>query len=150
MNFFYHKGLGNHHLHLFPKVVKHPVYIYIYIYIYISYEVFCIYGCYVYHILSYSFGTIFNHCIYGCMFCMLLIDFVNYVLVCSVLGILFLLFSVLFVRKCVLYCCHRVSTQLQLTNIYHIIPKHMFIFYYITCKTSKAEPLTDRQPDPFA
>jgi len=30
-------------------------------------------------------------------------------------------FSVLFVCKCVLYYCHRVATQLQLTNIsYHI------------------------------
>ena len=28
MNFFDHKDLGNHLLQLYPKVVKHPVYIY--------------------------------------------------------------------------------------------------------------------------
>jgi len=26
MNFFHHKGLGNHLLQLCPKVMKHPVY----------------------------------------------------------------------------------------------------------------------------
>ena len=42
-------------------------------------------------------------------------------LVICVVMLLFVLFYVLFVRKCVLYHCHRMLTQLQLTNItYHI------------------------------
>ena len=70
-----------------------------------SHDVCCLYGCFVYHILSHSFVSVFYHCVYGCMFCMLLFSFVNYVFllclcilimfmysycyVCSVLGILF-------------------------------------------------------------
>jgi hypothetical protein len=33
---------------------------------------------------------------------------------------IFVLFYALFLCKCVLYYCHRVATQFQLTNIYHI------------------------------
>ena len=79
-----------------------------------SYEACCLYGCFVYHIISYSFGSILYHCIYGCMLCMLLFNSVNYVF------LLLRMFYVMFVCQCVLYYCHRVSKQLQLTNIsYH-------------------------------
>ena len=42
------------------------------------------------------------------------------VVICVVL-LLFVLFYILFVCKCVLYHCHQVFTQLQLTNISHHI-----------------------------
>jgi hypothetical protein len=98
---------------------------------YIDHEVCCLYGFFTYHILPYSFGSIFYHCIYGCMFCMLLFNFVNYefLLLClCILIVMYVLFCVLFycvvlynvLCKSALYYCHQVSTQLQSTNIsYH-------------------------------
>jgi hypothetical protein len=85
-----------------------------------------------FHILLVPF---FYHCTYGCVFCVLLFSFVNYVFLLLCLCILIVMyvlfcvfcFSVLFcvlsVYKCVLYYYHRVSTLLQLTNYtisYHI------------------------------
>jgi hypothetical protein len=81
------------------------------------------------------------------MFCVLLFNFVNYVFLFLCLCILIVmyvlfcvfcfsvLFYVLFVFKFVLYYCHRMSTQLQLTNISYII-SFFFTLYGSVCHTS--------------
>ena len=63
--------------------------------------------------------------------------FVMYVLFCVFCFIV--LFCVLFVCKCVLYYFHRVSTQMQLTNIlYHIISDH--VIYHIISSYIRSAP----------
>jgi hypothetical protein len=76
-----------------------------------------------YHCVIFFWFHFLYRCIYGCV---LLFNFVSYVLLLLCILIVtyvpfcvfcfIVLFCVLFVCKCVLYCCHRVATQLQLTK----------------------------------
>jgi hypothetical protein len=51
---------------------------------YIDQVKFAAYMVFVYHILSYSFGYSFYNFIYGCVFCMFLLNCVNYEFYCYV------------------------------------------------------------------
>ena len=78
-----------------------------------------IFNCVVLCLICCSMFVLFNVCVvlwlivlfYVCVLCLCCSKF-NCVVLC-----LIVLFCVLFMCNCVLYYCHRVSTQLQLTNI---------------------------------
>jgi hypothetical protein len=87
------------------------------------------------------------YCCYLCctvVICVVRLLFVLYccylcctVVICVVL-LLFVLYYVLFVCKCVLYYCHRMTTQLQLTNISYII---IFFFFAVALRPSAGHGL---------
>ena len=93
-------------------------------------RVCCLYGLFVYHILSRSFGSIFYHCIYiyiyiyiyGFTFCILVFNFVNYVFLLLFLCILIVVFMCSYCYVCsILYiqfslCC---STYCLCVNVYY-------------------------------
>jgi hypothetical protein len=100
--------------------------------IYINQKKFAVY-------MSSSFITFFHILLVPCCITVyvLLFNFVNYVilLLCSCILIVMyvpfsifcfiVLFCVLFVCKSELYCCHRVATQLQFTNISYYVSYHI-------------------------
>ena len=83
------------------------------------------------------FCSISYNCTYGCIFCMLLFNFVqvslmySYCYVRSVLCILFVSFCVLFVCKCVLYCTVLYCTVLYCT-VLHCTVLYCTVLYCIT------------------
>jgi hypothetical protein len=69
-----------------------------------------------YHILSCSFGSIFYHCIYGCVFCVPLFNFVNYVFLMLYLRIHIVMFiySYCYVYELLLLCMFRLVYSVSL------------------------------------
>ena len=78
-------------------------YIYIFIYIYSSYFLVCMFFMLLFNFVNY---VILLLCL-----CTVIVKYVPFCAFCFIVS-----FCVLFVCKCVLYYCHRVSTQWQLTK----------------------------------
>ena len=68
-----------------------------------SYEVCCLYGCFI--TFFYSFVSILYHCIYGGMLCMLPFNFVNHVFFLLCYVFLLLCYAFLLLCSCILLLC---------------------------------------------
>jgi len=77
------------------------------------------------HILSYSYGSVLYHCIYGCMFCMLLFNFVSYV---------FLLLCYVFLCLCVWLCMFHSGYSVSLCCSVYCLCVNVYFITVTVCQ----------------